>query len=62
MNGFRSWPTLSPRIAAPAWSPRAATPRHSKELRALERRVAAARLGEGSLQRITRQWPTEDPH
>jgi hypothetical protein len=60
VSGFRYLPTLSPLIAARAALPRAATLRQWKQLRGLKRRVAAARLGEGSLQRITRQWPTED--
>jgi hypothetical protein len=48
-----------PLIAARAWAPWAVAPRHSEELRVLERRVMAARLGEGSLPRLTRHGLSE---
>jgi hypothetical protein len=48
MNAQRSKSNLSPKGAARLWSSWVRSPKVSHELRALQRRVAAARLGVNS--------------
>jgi hypothetical protein len=60
MKTLRLAEILLPLIAARAWAPWEVAPKNSQELGQLKRRVAAARLGDGSAQRLPRQWPYHD--
>jgi hypothetical protein len=60
MKNLRLAEILPPLIRARAWAPWQAAPKYSAELRELKRRLAGARLGNGSPRRLPRRWPYED--
>lgn len=51
---------LEPWVGATGWAPWVMAPKRARELRALERRVAAARGTVGPPPRTMHKWPHED--